>query len=173
MPATQTACIATQALPPADSATFLDSPFFARNGPDAELPSPADVRRQCFIQDPTSKNRYFRFPPVYYEKLGLVVKFGRLLEVTTAEGQCLWALRRILPSVPVPEVYGWTHDGGQAFIYMELVRGYTLEKQWDRLDRTGRVDICNQLSTIIAELRKLRHAPGEFFLGIYLYKSLR
>lgn len=73
----------------------------------------------------------------------------------------------------MPEVCGWTHNGGQAFIYMELVQGYTLEKQWDNLDPTGRVDICEQLSTLIAELRKLRHAPGEFFLGIYPHGSLR
>ena len=88
--------------------------------------------------------------------------------MTAAEGQCLWALRRFLPSVPVPEVYGWTHDGGQAFIYMELVQGLTLEKQWDHIDSTGRDDICQQLSAIVAELRKLRHSPGEFFLGRYL-----
>jgi hypothetical protein len=168
--ATQAICIGTQDLPPTGSATFLDSSFFLRNGPDAKLPSPADVRKRCLVQDPTAKDRYYRFPPVYYEELGLVVKFGRLLEVTVAEGQCLWALRRTLPSVPVPEVYGWTHDDGQAFIYMELVQGPALQKQWDHLDPTGRVDICKQLSAMIAELRKLRHAPGEFFLGRwYLY----
>lgn len=93
--------------------------------------------------------------------------------MTVAEGQCLWALRRILPSVPVPEVYGWTHDGDQNFIYMELVQGYTLKKQWDLLDTTARVNMCKQLSTMIAKLRELRHAPGEFFLGIYVYGTLR
>ena len=42
--------------------------------------------------------------------MGLIVKFGRPIYVNIAECQCLWALRRHLPSVPVPEVYGWTHD---------------------------------------------------------------
>ncbi|KAK4198397.1 phosphotransferase enzyme family protein [Triangularia verruculosa] len=158
-------CIGTRDLPPADLATFLDSSFFSRNGPDAQLPSPADVRQRCWIQDPRTKRRNFAFPPVYYEELGLIVKFGPPLQITAAEGQCLWALRRVVPEVPVPEVYGWTRDGGQNFIYMELVQGCTLAEQWDHLNPTARVDICNQLSAIIAKLRELRHSPGEFFLG--------
>ncbi|KAK4461562.1 phosphotransferase enzyme family protein [Cladorrhinum samala] len=159
-------CIGTQELPPVNSAaTFLGSTFFSRNGPDAQLPSPADVRQRFWTQRPTAKNQKAGFPPVFYQELGLVVKFGPPIEVSIAEGQCLWVLRRVVPEVPVPEVYGWTQDGGQNFIYMELVQGLTLAEQWDHLDSNGRTDICNQLSTTIAKLRELRHAPGEFFLG--------
>ncbi|EEQ29011.1 conserved hypothetical protein [Microsporum canis CBS 113480] len=128
--------ISTQALPPAESATFLESAFFSRNGPGAELPSPANVREQGTVQDPTLKGRNFGFQPVRYEHLSLIVKYGRAPQVTVAEGQLLWALRRVLPTVPVPEVYGWTHDNGQGFIYMELVKGVTLEQRWEFLDRT-------------------------------------
>ncbi|KAK3938006.1 kinase-like domain-containing protein [Diplogelasinospora grovesii] len=157
--------ISTQMLPPAELGTFLESSFFSRNGAGAELPSPANVRARGAVQDPTSQGRNFAFRPVRYEELGLVVKFGRPPEMTVAEGQCLWALHRILPNVPVPEVYGWTHDDGQVFIYMELVQGATLEQRWEYLDRAERVEICEQLRVMILELRKLRHAPGKFFLG--------
>ncbi|EEP79187.1 predicted protein [Uncinocarpus reesii 1704] len=159
--------ISSQALPPAESATFLKSSFFSRNGPGAELPSPANVREQGAVQDPASKGRDFGFQPVRYEQLGLIVKYGRAPQVTVAEGQSLWALRRVLPAVPVPEVYGWTHDNGQVFIYMELVKGVTLEQRWEFLDQTERVEICEQLRVIILELRKVRHAPGDFFLDPY------
>lgn len=165
MQATCIGQVSTKDLPRVDSATFTDSSFFSRNGSDATLPCPADVRERCLLQDPTSKDRNFSFPPVRYEDLGLIVKFGKFPEVTVAEGQCLWALRRALPAVPVPEVYGWTHDDSQTFIYMELVSGETLEEQWGQLNPTSRVDICKQLSALVTELRRLRHAPGEFFLG--------
>lgn len=164
--------ISTHSLPPAESATFLKSSFFSHNGPEIELPSPASVREQATIQDPTSKDRDFRFQPVRYEQLGLIVKYGRSPHVTVAEGQALWALRRVLPAIPVPEVYGWTHDNGQVFIYMELVKGATLEERWEFLDRAERVEICEQLRVMILELRKLRHAPGEFFLGKKPYKQM-
>ncbi|KAF3490864.1 uncharacterized protein GIQ15_00381 [Arthroderma uncinatum] len=157
--------ISPHALPPAESATFLESSFFSRNGPGTELPSPANVREQGTVQDPTSKDRDFSFQPVRYEQLGLIVKYGRAPQVTVAEGQLLWALRRVLPTVPVPEVYGWTHDNGQVFIYMELVQGVTLEQRWESLDRVERIEICEQLRVMILELRKLQHAPGDFFLG--------
>lgn len=103
------------------------------------------VRQRCLLQDPTSKDYNFGFPPVYYEEQGLVFKFGKPLEVTVAEGQCLSAPRRALPAVPVPEVYGWTHDDSQTFIYMELVPGKTLERRWSHLNPAGRVDVCKQL----------------------------
>jgi hypothetical protein len=157
--------VSTAVLPRAESATFHDSSFFSRNGPGARLPLPADVRRKSPARQPSIQLCISTFKPVRYEELGLVVKYGRAPDVTVAEGQCLWALRRVLPNVPVPEVYGWIHDGGQVFIYMELVQGATLEERWDSLDRADRTGICQQLRALLSELRKLRHAPGEFFLG--------
>jgi hypothetical protein len=66
------------------------------------------------------------------------------------EGQCLWALRRTLPELPIPEVYGWTHDGDQVFIYMELVQGATLEQRWESLDLAEREGVCGQLRGMLA-----------------------
>lgn len=36
-------------------------------------------------------------PPVIFENLGLLVKLGEDPLVTTAEGQSLWVIRRLLP----------------------------------------------------------------------------
>ncbi|KAK4173100.1 phosphotransferase enzyme family protein, partial [Triangularia setosa] len=134
---------------------------FSRNGSDAKLPSLADVRWRCLAQDPRTKRRDFALT----EELGLIGKFGPPLQIVGTKGQCLWALRHVMPEVPVPEVYGWTRDGGQNFIYMELVQGYTLAEQWDHLNPTAQIDICNQPSTMVAKLRELRHPLGELFLG--------
>ncbi|EZF98633.1 hypothetical protein H113_01491 [Trichophyton rubrum MR1459] len=160
--------ISSRALPSAESATFLESSFFSRNGAQAALPSPANVREQSAIQGPASQaRRDYGFKPVRYEHLGLIVKYGRAPEVTIAEGQLLWAVRRTLPMVPAPEVYRWAHDKGQVFIYMELIKGVTLEQRWGSLGPAERVAICEQLRDIILDYRRLRHAPGDFFLAKY------
>ena len=156
--------ISLSILPPNKSATFADSSFFSRNGTGARLPPPADVRAKSAAQDPTRVNSP-RPRPVRYDNLGLIVKFGRAPDVTVGEGQCLWAMRCVLPQVPVPEIYGWTHDGDEVFLFMELVHGATLEQRWECLDRAERIGVCEQLRLLVLELRKLRHGPGEFFLG--------
>ncbi|ERS98544.1 hypothetical protein HMPREF1624_05329 [Sporothrix schenckii ATCC 58251] len=49
---------------------------------------------------------------------------------------------------------------------MALVpQSVNLEQRWDTLNRAARLKICEQLRLLILELRTLRHAPGEFFLG--------
>ncbi|EEQ32133.1 conserved hypothetical protein [Microsporum canis CBS 113480] len=49
--------IPSQVLPSTEPATFLESSLFSRIGPGAKLPSPANVREQGVVQDPTSKDR--------------------------------------------------------------------------------------------------------------------
>nr|KMM66511.1 hypothetical protein CPAG_02850 [Coccidioides posadasii RMSCC 3488] len=66
-------------------------------------------------------------PPASFASMGLFVKWGA--NIMIAEGQSLYAVRHFLKgSVPVPELYGWRTDGGEVFIYMELVHGQTLER---------------------------------------------
>jgi aminoglycoside phosphotransferase (APT) family kinase protein len=101
---------------------------------------------------------------VRFEDLKLVVKYGR--EITIAEALCLWAIRRFLPDqVPVPEVYGWCEDGGEFFIYMELIQGETLENKWKSLSKPERIDVCDQLRVMLSELRSLKQDPENQFLG--------
>lgn len=105
-----TASIRTNVLPSQANAIFEDSSFFRRH-PDVLLPTLSDVKAECAMQNSSALSEAMRPPPVMHESLGLVVKFGRMGQVHVSEGICLWVLRRFLPEVPVPEIYGWTsHD---------------------------------------------------------------
>jgi hypothetical protein len=98
---------------------FLDSSFFRDNNLNQRLPTPAEVRA-------LSVGDTFKPPPVIFEHLHLLVKFGP--RVTIAEGQCLWIIKRILRDVVlVPEVYGWKVDGSEVFVYMQYSRGQRLK----------------------------------------------
>lgn len=158
------ATVSLKSLPSGSLVTFEQSSFFSRNGPDAALPSPSEVLAKSATEDPHFKE-HINHPPVLFEPLGLVVKFGKDPTVTIAEGQCLWSLHQLLPQVPVPEIYGWRQDGDNTFLYMELVQGVTLENQWDSLNRTERGAVCEHLRDILTELRQLRQDPSDLFLG--------
>ncbi|KAI9654126.1 MAG: hypothetical protein M1829_000980 [Trizodia sp. TS-e1964] len=153
--------ISIASLPSDSSIVFSDSAFFTRN-PDHALPSPADVRANQLPD---------RSAPVRFEELNLLVKYGK--DITIAEGQCLWALRRLLlTTVPVPEVFGWTQDGSEFFIFMELVPGVTLENKWASLSNPQRIEICEQLRGMVLELRQLKQDPTDHFLGHISRKPL-
>ena len=137
---------------------FKESTYFLRNGPESSLPLPAEVR---------ANQGQGQYGPVQFESLNLLVKYGK--DITVAEGQCLWALRRFLPSqVPVPEVYGWCEDNGEIFVYMELVKGVTLEKKWESLSEQEREIICDQLRVMSLSLRNLQQDPKDQFVGEWL-----
>ena len=146
-------------LPPTESEIFRDSSFFHNKG-GSSLPSPNEVRDRAM-----RSNRYWpnRPPPVCFPELALLVKFGT--EITIAEGQCLWAIRRLLPSVPVPEVYQWCRDGNQVFIYMQLVQGETLEKCWDGLSVSEKEEVCLQLKKIVECLVQFQLPTDSHFIG--------
>ena len=160
----------TKTLPSGPSVTFRDSSFFLRNGHDAVLTSP-EVLAKSLEQSPKQgpPDQHWRFrPPVYFEELGLLVKYGFDPKVTVAEGQCLWALRQAaLPRVPVPEIYGWTKDEHYTFLYMELVHANSIDKLWVSLSREERVHICAQLRSMLNELRSIERDPDEHFVGRY------
>ncbi|KAF4459748.1 phosphotransferase family [Fusarium albosuccineum] len=150
-------------IPSGTTVTFQHSSFFTRNGPDAILPSPRQVLAKSAAEDPHHNRITHR--PVIFESLRLFVRFGKEPQVTIAEGQCLWALRQYLPGVPVPEIYGWVEEDDQMFIYMELVEGTTLERRWDSLCRNERINVCEQLRSMIDEVRQLQQDPKNQFLG--------
>ena len=104
--------------------------------------------------------------PALFEELGLIVKYGEGPKVTVAEGQCLWAVRRLLHgAVPVPEVFGWDTDNGQVFIYMEFIHGVTLEDRYDSLIDVEKTAIAQQLKGYINTLRTLSQDPEDPFVG--------
>ncbi|KAK6853770.1 hypothetical protein PG995_010582 [Apiospora arundinis] len=156
--------ISAKSLPSGSSVTFRDSSYFSRNGPNAVFPTPSEVLAQSALQAP-SKQRRAQRPPVYFEELGLIVKYGKEPKVNIAEAQCLWALKQAAPQIPVPEIYGWTQDTDYTYLFIELVHGVTLEKIWDSLPRPGRLKFCGQLRSILTELRALQQEPDNRFLG--------
>ncbi|KAI7763754.1 hypothetical protein LZL87_011611 [Fusarium oxysporum] len=153
--------ILIESLPKDSSVTFKDSKFFTRNGPGATFPSADQVRAKSEAGD----HVFDRENTVIFESLGLVVKFGKEPRVTIAEGQCLWWLHRHLSSVLVPEIYGWTEDGGEVFLYMQLVEGVTLEKRWEFLNKEDKTGICEQLRDMVIDLRQVKHDSNDEFLG--------
>ncbi|TVY19330.1 hypothetical protein LARI1_G002348 [Lachnellula arida] len=150
--------ISVKMLPLDSSVVFNESTYFSEDGPNSSLPSPAIVRATQKARELLSSMT------VRFEDLKLVVKYGT--EITLAEAQCLWEIRRLLPNqVPVPEVYGWCEDGGEFFIYMELIQGETLENKWESLSKPERIDVCGQLRVMLSELRSLKQNPEDQFLG--------
>ncbi|KAI1445007.1 kinase-like domain-containing protein [Annulohypoxylon stygium] len=134
---------------------FPQSTYFKNHGFPGEsiLPTPAQVR--ALGHDPANPDTSSttRPLPVKIQSLSLLVKYGS--QVSVAEAECLILVRKHLPSVPVPEVYGWCDDENQTFIYMELVEGRTLEDAWDQLSEDERVSICSELQGIVSAWRQL------------------
>jgi hypothetical protein len=73
--------------------------------------------------------------------------------------------RKLIPNVPVPEVYSWCRDRDQTFIYMQLIDGITLEDAWLELVIEEKYEICVQLHSILGELRQLRQDSTNPFTG--------
>lgn len=109
---------------------IYDSSFFKEHRASV-LPNPAEVRaiNECLDNlDNFFGRMYNRPPPVKFPSLGLIVKYGSDPTVTEAETQHM-VYRQLKGKVPVPEVFGWTEDGGQVFIYMSLIEGETLQQR--------------------------------------------
>lgn len=142
-------------LPSAANTSFKDTSFFIQN---ASLPSPDKVRLAAGSRsDPDGPD------PVAFPSLNLIVKYGA--SITIAEGQCLWAIRHLLPTVPVPEVYGWCRDRNETFLYMQLIEGITLADAWPDLDIEARYEVCEELRVIFEDLRQLKQPPNSQFIG--------
>ena len=136
---------------------LYDSSFFQRQGHDAALPTPDRIRN-------LSGKPGSRPDPVKFHDLGLLVKFGP--NVTVEEGMCLWGLRKLLhPGVPVPEVYGWRIDGGDTFIYIELIQGITLSQRWPRLDNDAKKAFSDQLRKMVDSFRGLKQDAADIYIG--------
>ncbi|RDL39282.1 Uncharacterized protein BP5553_03622 [Venustampulla echinocandica] len=145
-------------LPSATNISFPETTFF-KSG-NKHLPSPADVRLAAAAYQTKPLNRP---TPVAFPALNLIVKYGPT--ITISEGQCLWAITRFCPNVPVPEVFGWCQDDGETFIYMQRIAGATLQQEWPGLDFEEKYGVCVQLYHIINELRQLQQDPATQFIG--------
>ncbi|KAF4336781.1 phosphotransferase family [Fusarium beomiforme] len=153
-------------LPQGPSVIFYDSSFFKRGPERLALPTPCEVlARPNFVKSPHAPDMKLR-QPAKFEELGLVVKHSDNPDAIIQEGQCLWAVRHLLPEVPAPEIYGWTQENGVAFLYMEYIDGATLRDHWDSLVVTEKDGVCEQLKAIITKMSYLYQASNRFIGSI-------
>lgn len=153
--------ISCRELPAGDRpfAEFRDTTFFRIHGSTRNLPTPEEVRAKV-----SGRWQGGRLPPVVFQDLGLIVKFGR--HVTTAEAQCLLLIKKHLKDeVPVPEVYGWRTESDGVFIYMQYMEGIELRRRWGEFSGAERLDVCLQLRNIMLALRRFKQDPHDVFIG--------
>ena len=150
-------------LPRSRNLVFEKSSFFTRSA-GATLPTPRQVRLDAAHWNDESRIHSSRPPPVLYKDLKLLVKYGR--QITQAEGQCLWAIHHHLNAcVPVPEIFGWSEDADEVFLYMELIDGDTLEHRWDSLSDIEREKLCAELHHMTEAWRGLQQVSTPAFVG--------
>lgn len=143
--------------------TFSDSSFFKEHRASS-LPTPAEVR---VINEESGNIRGTRFnrpPPVKFPSLDLIVKYGADTTVTEAKTQNM-VYKQLKGKVPVPEVFGWTEDGGQVFIYMSLIGGEPLEQRWGALNDGEREAVCKELNDMVKAWRSLEQPDQVLYVG--------
>lgn len=142
--------------------TFPESSFF-REKRASTLPTPAEIRaiNKAYL-DATD---FYCPTPVMIPSLGLVVKYGA--DVTILEALTQVKVREELQGqVPVPEVFGWTEDGDQGFIYMSLIQGETLERRWIGMNENERRAVCEELKQIVKAWRALAQDGQGCYIGM-------
>ncbi|QPH09314.1 hypothetical protein C2857_000026 [Epichloe festucae Fl1] len=156
--------VSLASLPSEATVVFQYSSFFSRNN-GHPLPTLSEVLATSAVQNSSEDREKANPPPVFFESLGLAVKFGRDETVSVSEGQCLWALGRLLPEVPVPEIYGWSTEDGYVLLYMEMVKGVTAEKRWPSMTEVEKMGFWDTLKSVVSNLRTLSQDPDDRFLG--------
>jgi len=152
-------------LPTSANIDFTETAFFQNSEEKYSLPTPSEVRLKA-----TSSSSYDnpRTPPVLFkfDHQNIIVKYGRYPGVSIAEGQCFWAIKRYLPTVPVPDIYGWRTDQstGEVFLYLEHIDGVTLKEKWKHMEKDVKEVFCEQLRYYMAELKRFRQ-EGDSFIG--------
>ncbi|KAH7026643.1 phosphotransferase enzyme family protein [Microdochium trichocladiopsis] len=160
------ACHATYAVThvsPGHMEVFPDSSFFKERRAST-LPSPASIRAANVASGHLRASYFVRPPPVIFPSLGLFVKYGANVRIAEAYTQRMLA-ERLSGIVPVPEVFAWTEDQGQGFIYMQLIDGQPLQDKWPGMSDTERRSVCSELKTMVSAWRGLTQDGEEPFIG--------
>ncbi|KAJ6019879.1 hypothetical protein N7499_002989 [Penicillium canescens] len=144
---------------------FPESSFFKERRASA-LPAPVEIRAINKNSGNLYATNFNRPPPVKIPSLGLVVKYGA--DVTVIEAQTQMRIREQLQGqVPTPEIFGWTEDEGQVFIYMSLIEGETLQERWRGMDEAERRAVCEQLQYIVKTWRALTQDKQDCYIGSF------
>ncbi|RNJ59268.1 hypothetical protein D7B24_003024 [Verticillium nonalfalfae] len=101
-----------------------------------------------------------------------MVKYGGDVTLTEVSTQRM-VHEQLLGQVPIPEVFGWTEDKDQGFIYMSLIEGDTLEQRWIDLNETERQAICAELKPMVKAWRGLKQDGQEPYVGSIGTRPLR
>jgi len=147
-----------------DGITIIHESSFFSQHPHRRLPPPEEVRHVNAGQPDALDDR----PPfVIYDRLGLIVKYGRGVSVLEARTQIMMR-ERLGDQVPVPEVFAWGHNGDEMFIYMALLVGETLEDRWPGMADPEREAVCTELRHMVRTWRRMRpDSPLEPYIGEY------
>jgi len=129
-----------------------------------DLPTPATIRALNKESGNIRATEYNRPPPVIIPSLGLAVKYGADVTITEATTQMM-VREQLQGQVPVPEVFGWTEDGGQTFIYMSLIEGETLQQRWGDMNKDERRAICVELKHVVKAWRALKPNRHDLYIG--------
>lgn len=127
-------------------------------------PSPSAVRALNISLCGVRADNFYRPPPVRIPSLGLLVKYGADVTIHEAKTQIM-IREKLCGQVPIPKVFAWVEDGGQVFIYMQLIQGETLQAQWHNLDEADRLSVCSQLKCMVASWRNLGQDGQECYIG--------
>ncbi|PYH71563.1 phosphotransferase family protein [Aspergillus vadensis CBS 113365] len=143
---------------------ILPESSFFQEGRAPALPSPAEVRA-LNLKTGNVAATSFNYPPsVIIPSLGLAVKYG--LSVSIVEAQTLIMLReKFQGGIPVPEIFSWTEDNGQTFIYMSLIEGSTLADRCGSLDDDEKRALCKEVHRFVELLRTLEQDPRDKYIG--------
>ncbi|KAF5241193.1 hypothetical protein FANTH_9189 [Fusarium anthophilum] len=72
---------------------------------------------------------------------------------------------RVLPQVPVPEIYGWSTENGYVLLYTEMVKGVTVEERWPSMTEDEKTGFWGALRSLVSSLQTLSQDPDNQFLG--------
>ena len=143
---------------------FSHSSFFKEQRAKT-LPTPDEVRAINRETGGDCGTDFDRPPPVSIPSLGLFVKYGGDISIVEAQTQVI-VRETLKDQVPVPEIFGWTRDKNQTFIYMSLVEGETLMVRWHALGEIDRLKICAELRSMVNVWRTIvQQERGEFYIG--------
>ncbi|ODA77339.1 hypothetical protein RJ55_06967 [Drechmeria coniospora] len=142
---------------------FPESSFFRESRASA-LPTPAEVREANKQSGYPEATCFYRPPPVVMPLLGLLVKYGAKVTLSEIQSQIM-VRSRLDGQVPVPEVFGWTEDEGQFFIYMALIDGETLQDRWGGMNEEERLAVCEELRSMAKAWRNMKQEGNERYVG--------
>jgi hypothetical protein len=140
---------------------------FAKKHPNTFLPKPSEVRAKNIASRHPNASDPNRPPPVRYPELGLLVKYGLNVKVAELEAQRM-VFQSLQGRVPVPEVFGWTEDAGQGFIYMALIAGDTLASRWKNMTPADKTAVCRELKGMTQAWRSLAQDQRDVFIGGFI-----